>query len=339
MIVAKLAVDLGLVAWMSPAFGPAMAAVGLPPALGFAWLTTAFVGLWPGLVALFSVIDVSALTTAQMTVYAALCLFVHSLPVEQRIVQKAGPGLIATTVIRLGAGFLFAWLLHLLFTFTGWLASPATPHLHPASQEAGWPAFARDSVIALAWLFVFLVALVAMMRILEVTGVTRWLVAALTPLLRFVGIGPAAAPITMIGLLLGLAYGGGLIIREAQRGLISPRDVFLATVLMGCAHSLIEDTLLLVAVGADALSLSLGRMVFSILFVALIARLLAWIPEPVFLSLLYRGTVGPDREGGSDGGPDGDPHGGPGRGPDRGRDVGADTRHQAGARLGIGSRR
>lgn len=291
MILTRLAVELGLVAWLSPLFAPLMVAVGLPPELGLAWLTAALVGIWAGAVALFTVVSVEELTTAQLTVFSALALFAHSLPVEQRIVQRAGPGLVATTLLRLLAGFLFAWLLHLLFSQTGWLARPASPHLVPASQDGGWLGFALKSAESLAWLFVFLVALVAMMRVLEATGLMRWLTAALAPMLGFCGISATAAPITMIGLLLGLAYGGGLIIQEAQRGHIGPRDVFLATVLMGCAHSLIEDTLVLVAMGADAWSLSLGRIVFSVLFVALVARLIARIPERAFNRFLYNGVA------------------------------------------------
>ncbi len=311
MILARLAVDLGLVAWLSPLFAPLMVAVGLPPELGLAWLTAALVGIWAGAVALFTVVSVEDLTTAQLTVFSALALFAHSLPVEQRIVQRAGPGLVATTLLRLLAGFLFAWLLHQLCSVTGWLAQPATPHLVPASQDGGWLGFALKSVESLAWLFVFLVALVAMMRMLEATGLMRWLTAALAPMLRFCGISTTAAPITMIGLLLGLAYGGGLIIEEARKGQIGPRDVFLATVLMGCAHSLIEDTLVLVAMGADGWSLSIGRIVFSVLFVALIARLIARVPEQGFNRFLYNGVVVPPGSGS-----------GPGSGPVPSADAG-----------------
>ena len=291
MILTRLAVELGLVAWLSPLFAPLMVAVGLPGEVGLAWVTAALVGIWAGAVALFAVVNVESLSTAQMTIFSVLVLFAHSLPVEQRIVQKAGPGLVATTLLRLAGGFLFAWLLHGLFSLTGWLSAPASPTLIPVAQDPGWLAFALKTAETLAWIFVFLLALMAMMKILDATGITRWLSRALAPMLRLCGIGPAAAPVTMIGLLLGLAYGGGLIIREAQRGQIGPRDIFLATVLMGCAHSLIEDTLILMALGADGLTISLGRIVFAVLFVAVVARLIARLPDRVFERYLYSGKL------------------------------------------------
>jgi hypothetical protein len=37
-----------------------------------------------------------------------------------------------------------------------------------------------------------------------------------------------AAPITIIGMALGLAYGGGLIINEARSRLVSKKDAFLS---------------------------------------------------------------------------------------------------------------
>ena len=289
MVLTRVAVELGAVAWLGPLFAPLMAGVGLPGEAGLAWLTAGLVGIWPGVAALFTVLSVEALTTAQVTIFSALVLFAHSLPVEQRIVQQAGPGLVATTILRLGGGFLFAWILHGLFSATGWLSAPAAPHLVPAASDPGWLAFALSTAESLAWIFVFLVALLALMKILEVTGIMRWLTAALAPMLKLCGIGPAAAPITIVGLLLGIAFGGGLIIREARRGGIGPRDIFLATVLMGCAHSLIEDTLVLMAIGADGLTLSLGRIVFSVLFVAVIARVIARIPDRIFARYLYNG--------------------------------------------------
>ena len=71
MILARLAVDLGLVAWLSPLFAPLMVAVGLPPELGLAWLTAALVGIWAGAVALFTVVSVEDLTTALCQVHFA----------------------------------------------------------------------------------------------------------------------------------------------------------------------------------------------------------------------------------------------------------------------------
>ncbi len=88
---------LGLVEAIAPAFAPAMHAVGLPPELGLAWLTAMLVGIWGAVPLIFTLVPVSELSTADVTVFSALVLFAHGLPLEQKIIQKAGPGMVATT--------------------------------------------------------------------------------------------------------------------------------------------------------------------------------------------------------------------------------------------------
>lgn len=105
-----------------------------------------------------------------------------------------------------------------------------------------------------------------------------WLHRALAPVLRLAGIQGEALHLTAVGLLLGVSYGGGLLIREARTGQVPPRQVTLACVFMGFAHSLI-----MIALGADALAVVLGRALFAIAATALVAAVLARWPrrEPV----------------------------------------------------------
>ena len=87
------------------------------------------------------------------------------------------------------------------------------------------------------------------------------------------GIGGSAATITVIGLVMGLAYGGGLILHDVQKGKVGPRDVFSAISLMSLSHALIEDTLLMYLIGATLWGTFVGRLVFSLIVVAVLSRL------------------------------------------------------------------
>ena len=113
----------------------------------------------------------------------------------------------------------------------------------------------------------------------------------LKPFLRILGISKEATNLTIIGITLGLSFGGGLLISEAKRGHIAARDVFTAIILLNLLHSLIEDTLLIMLIGADFYTIFWGRLVFSVLVVALIAQLIKRLDENFCEHYFYRSVA------------------------------------------------
>ena len=91
-----------------------------------------------------------------------------------------------------------------------------------------------------------------------------------------------------IGLFLGISYGAGFLVKEARSGRVSPRQVFLSCAFMGFAHSVIEDTLLVLALGADIYSVLVGRVIFAVVATGILALLLRGVSETTFMATLYR---------------------------------------------------
>jgi hypothetical protein len=292
MIVVKIAVELGVVSILSTAFEPFMALVGLPAEMGLVWATACLVNIYGGSAALLGVLPDAPLTVAQMTVICSMMLAAHGLPIEQRVCQKAGASLLVTTLMRLVAGLAYGALLTAVYNGFDLFQQPVEAALLPApASEPGLLPWVMSSVQSLVTIFFIILGLIFLLRLMDVIGLTAWLTKALSPLLRLMGIGPEATPLTMVGVLLGLSYGGGLIIRDSRAGTLPMRDTFLAIAFLAICHSMIEDTLFMMALGAHWSGVLVGRFVFSIIVMALLAPLVRALPEPLFRRWLFPGAT------------------------------------------------
>ena len=95
-----------------------------------------------------------------------------------------------------------------------------------------------------------------------------------------IGISGAGALPLLVGMTLGLAYGAGMIIKYGKDGKLSRREMILIITFLSLNHSLFEDVLLFVAIGAQGTILQLIRMATAIICTAMLARLLKSEADP-----------------------------------------------------------
>ena len=171
------------------------------------------------MIVLASLVGDAPLTSAQATIIGVLMLVGHGLPVECAIARKSGARFLFQVVIRLVGAFVFAWLLHAIYSATGTLQGPATMLFTP---DAGGDQTITAWIVAQAKnmlsIVLIIFSLLVMMRVLHAIRVIDLMNRILRPVLSLIGIGPKASAITVIGLTMGLSYGGGLIINEAKNG-------------------------------------------------------------------------------------------------------------------------
>jgi len=291
MLAVEIGIRYGLVDVLSNWSAPFMAAFGLPAEASLILVTTLLVGLYPAAAVLITLAPEVAFTTADMTILGGMMLFAHVLPVEQMIVKKTGVSLVFSTFIRLLAMVIYGWLSHLILTTFVLFEEPANILI---SLDAGtdgvksWGDWALSSLQGLAMIFVILVGLILLIRLLDVTGITKRLIKLLTPVLRLIGIGPNAAPLAMVGILLGLSFGGGLIIREVEKGQLQPKSVFLSMIFICLGHSLIEDTLIILACGGHWSGIFVGRILLSFVMIIPIALMIKPMPDQIFFRFFYK---------------------------------------------------
>ncbi|MCB5161577.1 hypothetical protein [Marinomonas algarum] len=286
IIVIKVVEELGGIELLSLWLGPVMSIVGLPSEMGLVWATTLVTNMYAGLVVFMS-LD-TELTVAQVSVLSILLLLAHSLPVEVAVAKRAGVGIVATLTIRLGGGLLMGWLLHQYYHHFGVLNTPTEVVWRPESKvDASYLVWAIEQVKSLVMIFVVIAVLMTFLRLLKLLGIEKLMGIVLRPILSVLGISREATNLTIVGITLGMSFGGGLLINEAKRGHITPRDIFIAMMLLNLMHSMIEDTLLVLLIGANFTTVFWGRIVFSIVVIAILAFVVKRMDETRCQKYLY----------------------------------------------------
>ncbi len=288
LVVVKVLSELGAVSVIASLFAPVMGLVGLPGELGLVWATAVVTNMYGGIVVLASMAPGLGLTTAQATVIACMVLVAHSMPVETTIARKVGVRLRFMIPFRLVSGFLLGLLLHLSYEALGVLQGPQRLLWSAEPSGGGLWEWAVSQARNMVMIFLIVLALIVLLRLLDRLGATRIIERLLAPVLGSLGIGRSATTVTVVGMVLGISYGGGLIIREVDRGRMTRRDVFSSLALMGLCHAVVEDTLLMLSLGASITGVLLGRLAFTWAVMALLTRLVARMDGETFRRLLFR---------------------------------------------------
>ena len=109
IIIVKVIEELGGIKYIAMALEPLMELVGLPASMGLVWATTMIANIYAGMIIFISSSANEALSVAQVTVLASMMLLAHALPIEVRIVQKAGVRVIFTLILRIGGALLLGF--------------------------------------------------------------------------------------------------------------------------------------------------------------------------------------------------------------------------------------
>jgi len=267
IIVIKVFEELGFIVVLSDALAPVMELVGLPGAMGLVWATTMVTSIYGGMVVFAALIVDTPMTLAQVTVVSCMMLMAHSLPIELRVAQKVGVRIGFTLMLRIVMAVLFGYILNVVYTAGDWLQQPVELLWTPMVTTLSLSEWVLDQIYSLVLIFIIVFALVLVLDVLEKLKVIQCITFIIRPALKVLGIGKEAETITLVGLTLGLSYGGALMIKEVEKGHVTPKEVLFSVTLLGLCHSLIEDTLLMVLISADISGILFARVFFSFIII------------------------------------------------------------------------
>ena len=135
--------------------------------------------------------------------------------------------------------------------------------------------FVHGSFSLLLRVFLIVVPIMVVLELFEGSPPFRRLVRLWARVMKPLGMTEEIATPTLVGFLFGIAYGGGVIIRETRRRRLGRRQVFLMSVFLSQVHAIVEDSLVFIAVGAAALWVVGFRLVWAAAATALLGAVAA----------------------------------------------------------------
>ncbi|MBT4953916.1 MAG: hypothetical protein HON24_07495 [Rhodobacteraceae bacterium] len=136
-----------------------------------------------------------------------------------------------------------------------------------------------DQIKGLIFIQIVIIALLTALAILKILGIERLIALCMRPFLNLIKIDENASTIMVVGLTLGLGFGGGLMIKEVKAGHVNKMQALSALVFINLFHSVFEDTALMMLLGPSLLVILVLRFLFCVLVAFLLIaafRILAW---------------------------------------------------------------
>jgi hypothetical protein len=148
-----------------------------------------------------------------------------------------------------------------------------------------WQAILREIITGGAQIAVLVPAIIIPLMVISALLTDSHLmdrgVGFIQPVMQRLNLSNRVAFPLLAGLFLGIVFGSGVIISSANDGTLTKRDLILVLVFLGICHSIIEDTLIFVALGANWWVLISCRFVLAALAAFAVSFVLPTRPEAV----------------------------------------------------------
>lgn len=123
----------------------------------------------------------------------------------------------------------------------------------------------KGSFSLVVQLSLIIIGIMIIVEIFEEYNLLNKLTAFLSPVTKIIRVPQEGNLPLLAGLVLGIGYGGAIIIESARRGKLNAEDIFLVNLFLVICHSLVEDTLIWLALGAKVIPLQIARFIIAII--------------------------------------------------------------------------
>ena len=253
----------GVIAFIATYLTPAFSLIGLPGESAIVFISSIFLSLY----APIAIIATLPLEMREITILALMCLITHNMIIETAIQKKTGSSAFIMFSLRVTTSFIAAYLLNLML--------PEQIGSTHAIQEN--VVFTNFTDMLKSWfigagslslkIILIVTGLMILQNVLKEFKILDIISKIFTPLMRVFGLSANSSFLWFVAQTLGLTYGSAVMIEEVERNEISPFDANLLNYHIAINHSLLEDTLLFVAIGVPAGWMIAPRLILAIVVV------------------------------------------------------------------------
>lgn len=267
--------QLGLLDPLARLLQPVMAGAGLPGEAGLVFATAALLNLYSAIAMLVTL----EFTVQETTVIALMILICHSLIVECSVQARAGSNPLRMALLRISVALLAGFFAGRLYGLSGASTVEAVDavgstgaNVHQASGDflAELLLWLQSTSTTVLVMVSIVTGMMVVQRLLEVTGILSKISSWFEPVVAVFGLPRSTAFLWLVGNTLGLTYGSAILIQEREKNTMTREDIDALNHHLAVSHSLIEDTLLFVALGASAAVIVVPRLVLAAVVVWLL---------------------------------------------------------------------
>ncbi len=280
---------IGAIPFLAKFLEPLTSFIGIDGSLGLVWMAAILVNIYAGLAAFASLHSIFDYSVAETTILGLIILIAHSLPIEVAIAKKSRISWIFNLSFRFINAIVAGKILNLIFNKYELFNEPNQSVLQVPNELVSNFEWATLQIQNFFIIFLIIFFIISTINILKALGVWSLIINIMKIPLSYLGMSEKVANIILIGLTLGISFGGGFLIEESKKNNISKKDILLSLSFLSLCHSIIEDTILILLLGSHISGILFFRFIYTVIIILLMKILLETKMQKFILSKLTDG--------------------------------------------------
>lgn len=259
-----------LLPWLIKLIAPFMGIFGLSGEAAIPLVLGNALNLYAGIAGILSL----ELTVKEVFIIAVMLSFSHNMFIETGVALKVGVKLWIVLLVRFGLAFMSGVIINVM-----WKGGGETAQYGMAPKVSDLPSGWLEIVLlgvqkasfGVLQLALIVIPLMILVQFLKDRNYLQKFSEKLAPFTKVIGVQPNASMTLVAGLVIGLAYGAGIMIQAVQEDGVSKKDATLAFIFLVACHAVIEDTLIFIPLGIPILPLLIIRVITAFVLTIIVA--------------------------------------------------------------------